>query len=247
MGTGEALQKVLRTPPRASLLVVKPSLKALAQRFGNADPSALSQVQVPPQPKAYQMSLSVCEWEPRKTRDFFTFEDSLARLIEAGYTRHPRPQEVASLLLEYAEKPLTEGQETLTQDIVDGLGEWLSLALYRDGRQLHCYLDPPKKEPGHYRTPRDMRHVICKEHREFGFDYTPPEHGDILIKDLPQEMVTYLWTRPFSQLPPMFSKVALMLPPEHILKPVAVFNCGDIPWLNARESTRASRGVRKTH
>src|SRR3989339_1513287 len=81
-------------------------------------------------------------WEAKKHDEHITFDASLQRLKQAGYSRHPRTAEVFSLIIAHFEKKLPKNLDDIAKDILSGIGEWLSLAIERKGDTLVCYLDP---------------------------------------------------------------------------------------------------------
>src|SRR3989338_3517432 len=71
-----------------------------------------------------------------------TFDESLKLLRKAGYQRHLRPAEAFRFLAEGLEEKLTPEQKTVHDDMLTSHGEWMSLAMERQGDKLITYLDP---------------------------------------------------------------------------------------------------------
>src|SRR3989339_2225151 len=81
-------------------------------------------------------------WEQNKYDAYITFDASLQRLKQAGYSRHPRPAEAFGLIIAHLEKKLPKDLDDIAKDMLSSKGEWLSLAMKRKGDTLICYLDP---------------------------------------------------------------------------------------------------------
>ncbi len=75
-------------------------------------------------------------------KKLYTFDDSLRALRERGYERHPRPAEAFDFIYRKLEGRLQPEQQAVVDDMLKGFGEWLSMAMLREGNMLHCYLDP---------------------------------------------------------------------------------------------------------
>ena len=93
------------------------------------------------------------EWEPLAARvkdgdsqsevKKLTYDESLARLQAAGYQRHPRPNEIFCLLIDFLEGKFENKPELkhLGTDVFWNNG-WTSMAMERKGKSLICYTDP---------------------------------------------------------------------------------------------------------
>jgi len=166
--------------------------------------------------------------EPTVPRDgsgkqLFTYDQSLARLREAGYERHLRPAEAFGLLVGSFEMTLNGLTRTVAEDMLSSYGEWLSLAMERKGYTLVCHFDPQGLEwnGSTYVKTADWKST---EQREFSIAGKPSQKwidlnqfDDNLVvalygnswKDLPQEMKTG------------YRRAQMYLPSEGVLWPVA--------------------------
>ncbi|MEK6950365.1 MAG: hypothetical protein AABX13_01425 [Nanoarchaeota archaeon] len=171
-----------------------------------------------------------------------TYDISLARLRQAGLVRHPRPAEVFSLLIDDLEGKLTPEQRTVANNMLSFPGEWVSLAMERQGNVLVCYFEPEglvwrpavlDREKGrwtkNYYERDNFRFTERKEYilrKRYGL-FRIPAGQEINLNQFSDELVTALFSRPFKDLPLKMRKdindrrVKLRLPPEGELWPVA--------------------------
>ena len=95
------------------------------------------------------------DWEPLAARvqdgdkqsqvKKLTYDESLARLQAAGYQRHPRPNEIFCLLIDFFEDKFKDNPDVrhLASDVFWNSG-WTSIAMENDATdgKLTCYIDP---------------------------------------------------------------------------------------------------------
>src|SRR3989344_2885060 len=86
------------------------------------------------QPRAYRL-------QGQTKKALLTYDQSLKQLREAGYERHLRPAEAFTLLAKGLEERLTPEQIEVHDDMLTSYGEWLSMAMERQGDTLITYLD----------------------------------------------------------------------------------------------------------
>jgi len=138
-------------------------------------------------------------------KQLLTYDQSLARLRKAGYQRHLRPAEAFGLLADSLEGKLDEGLQSVARNMVRSLyGEWLSMAMERQGDILICYLDPQGLEwngssyvkTTSFSSSETRQFSVAGKSSEPGIDLE--EFDDDLVvalygyswKDLPQKMKT---------------------------------------------------------
>lgn len=200
-------------------------------------------------------------YQEKKTsneKSLFTFDTSLARLKAAGYDRHPTPSEHFSLVMAYLEGKLADPKsdverayQQVAKDMLDGPGEWLSMAMKREKEILFCYANPHNlkwDEPSN-------EYVIDGERIEFDsvktFDVKNfPSKTPVNLEDVPDDvLIFYLYGRGFDDFPERARKGDLQgqltLPSKGTLCPVSC----SAPWrlyIDGRYGHfRASRGVRE--
>ena len=128
----------------------------------------------------------------------FNFQDSLNNLRQRGYARHPRPNEVFSLLCAYL-----EGESSIkcvAKDMLYGSGEWLSLAMKYQNGILHCYSDPSLK----YDRKRNLYNLKSYSSETVFAISSLDEKNYLTIKELHvknPEFVEFIWSRSFNDLP----------------------------------------------
>lgn len=136
---------------------------------------------------------------PRENNDkcIFNFQDSLDDLMQRGYARHQRPNEVFSLLCVYLEGELSV--KNIAQDMLNSYGEWFSLAMRYQNNILHCYIDPSFEYDR-----KCMRYNLKNYSSERFFSLPYLDKYSFIIKEvnvLNPSLVEFLWSRPFDQLP----------------------------------------------
>ncbi len=197
-------------------------------------------------------ALSEIVFEPKvmyegKVRKLYTFDESLRALRERGYERHPRPAEAFELIYNGLEGRLSPEQKAIANDMTSyNYGEWLSMAMMREGNLLHCYLDPENlvwDGKMYFVQGGKLKHA-GEEVYSIG-----SLHGYIPIKDVNEinpALVEKLWSRHYAILPEEVRQNAWVgLLPENVLWPVSRgINDG---WynMNIYFNLRASRGVRR--
>ena len=131
------------------------------------------------------------------------YDASLARLRAAGFERHARPQEVFGLLADGLEGKLTLPEKAIYDDQRTGEGEWLSAAMERTSGKLTVYLDPEGLiwDGGKY-VKQNFRSGAQKEFSVQGISSL--EWIDLNL--FSPDFVTWMYTRPFNQLPQQLQK-----------------------------------------
>ena len=213
------------------------------------------------------------EWEPKAPRNEYTgrkeeywYSNSVRRLKEAGYARHPRPAEVISLIADYLQGRLTKytALTAIAEDILDGEGEWLSMA-WQPGTLngalsvstkakevlLSCYLDPEnllfRDVPTGYIV--DGTDLNFSQWIPFAIDREYPKTW-VHLSLFDEKFVEFLYGRKFEDLPEEmqsgFKEVSILVPDKDTPQPVGLG-----PGQSIRELTvsyhgpkLASRGVR---
>lgn len=141
------------------------------------------------------------------------FDESLKRLRERGFDRHPRPAEAYSLFIESLERKLSPEQEKLEKDMLTYFeghelrlyrGEFLSLAIEQVDGTLVTYLDPeglvfqPDGYGGFYRKAADFH---CAEMRRFPILRNTRADGLLPLDALGGGFTEYICGRPYESLP----------------------------------------------
>ncbi len=223
--------------------------EARKRREGKGTKPARDLPKAPPviiQPVSYHNLI----WEPQAYREegqaekkLFTFDKSLERLREAGYDRHPSPRESFSLLIDYLEGTLSQGLEAIANDMLASYGEWFSMAAERKKNILILSSDPTNLRWKKDKYVLDGRVLQCTGQQEFQIGKRLSEKY-IDLKDVPEDLVTFLYSKPFSQLPGEMRKgnnrAQIYLPPEGVIRPVGRSGFG---WFGVSFVDRASRGV----
>lgn len=135
--------------------------------------------------------------QKNKNELLFNFQDSLDNLMQRGYARHPRPNEVFSLLCSYLEGDLSV--KDVAEDMLSGYGEWFSLAMKHQSNLLHCYIDPDFEY-----DKKQMLYNLksCSSEKLFSFPSSDKYSFNIKeINALNPSVVEFLWSRPFDELP----------------------------------------------
>ncbi len=187
---------------------------------------------------------------PRKGNDkeLLYFDKSLERLRTAGYERHPSPAEAFSLIIDGLEGKLTGSLAGVKDDMLSSYGEWLSLVFKREGNILHCYEDPENV----IRTGNTYDCSGMTFRRETPFQIKGLKSEDYIpIKTVNKKspaLVSYLWNKPFAQLPGEIQKNAgIWVPADGAAWPVGRDNFSSGYYVNGYScSIRASRGVRSS-
>ncbi len=195
-------------------------------------------------------SLADVVFEPKvvyegKEKKLYTFDVSLRALRERGYERHPRPAEAFDLICRGLEGRLQPEQQAVVDDMMSCYGEWLSMAMMREGNLLHCYLDPENLmwNGNKYVAQGGKLQHAGEEVYSIG-----SVNGYVPIKDVNEinpVLVEKLWSRHYAILPEEIKQKAwLFLLPENVLWPVAREDyCGFS--ISSYLDHWASRGVRQ--
>ena len=185
-----------------------------------------------------------------------TYDKSMESLRSRGFKRHLRPDEAFRILIDAIEnkgKPLINPSgkgkpliKSISEDMLSSYGEWLSLAMLRNGAELSCYLDPENLvwNGTSYVVNGALKH--SGEHK-FNIKRIHSEKYVDLDK-FPQDLVTFLYSRPYDKLPEVMRKEnrrsQLWLPGEGIIRPCGRGSSFDDFDVSGYDS-RASRGVRE--
>ncbi len=176
----------------------------------------------------------------------YTFDASLRALRKRGYERHPRPAEASDLMCRRLEGRLQPEQQTVVNDMFSSCGEWLSMAMMREGNLLHCYLDPENLIwNGNKYVVRGgkLKHAGEEVYSIGSFYWWVPIKN---VNDANPALVEKLWSRPYAILPEEIKQYGLLyLPSENVLWPVGHSNYGGWYDIGAYFNYEASRGVRK--
>ena len=175
-------------------------------------------------------------------KELFLFHESLNSLRKRGYARHPRPNEVFSLLCSHLEGDLSV--KTVSEDMLSGYGEWLSLAIKYQNNLLHCYIDPELEFDSILN-----QYNLKSFHSERLFSFSElDEKIYFSLKELHaknSEFVEFIWSRSFDKLPLEIQKNAgLYLYTAELVWPVGRNYCNDGYDIGSCYfNDRASRGV----
>ncbi len=149
------------------------------------------------------------EFEPRAYRkqgtakELLYFDKSLERLKLTGYERHPRPQEAFGLIIDGLEQKLAGALADVNTDFFTNYGEWLSCAFERQGDKLIAYLDPEGlvwKNDKYVK--QDFKFADKQEFSIAG----KASNVWIPLQEIDTNLVTFLYTRPFKDLPEELQK-----------------------------------------
>ena len=165
-----------------------------------------------------EWELAVCIGYSDIPKHLFTYDESLTRLQKAGYTRHPSPQEVLSLITAYHEKKLNLVLGSLATDILvdasEGIfschvgeieGHWLHIYEYADFLKWD-------QENKHYKTPPGK--IWFQGRKSFdiiGLDSNERTALDIVNANNP-ELVEYFYGRKFEDLPDAMKPASIFIP-----------------------------------
>ena len=206
----------------------------------------------PPQPPVGKSqtldNLVIEEKSPRgngNAKIFQSYDKSMESLRSRGFKRHLRPDEAFGIIIDAIEnkgKPLIK---SISEDMLSSYGEWLSLAMLRNGAELSCYLDPENLvwNGTSYVVNGALKH--SGEHK-FNIKRIHSEKYVDLDK-FPQDLVTFLYSRPYDKLPEVMRKEnrrsQLWLPGEGIIRPCGLGSIDGSSVYGYYD--RASRGVRE--
>ncbi len=179
-----------------------------------------------------------------KEKKLYTFDVSLRALRERGYERHPRPAEAFDLICRGLEGRLQPEQQAVVDDMMSCYGEWLSMAMMREGNMLHCYLDPENLVwNGHKYVVhgRKLKYAGEEVHSIGSVKRLIPIKD---VNEINPALVEKLWSRPYAILPEEIKQnqnTWLWLPPENVLWPVI----RSMYYVVTGWYLMASRGVRR--
>ena len=165
------------------------------------------------------------------------FTESLERIKEAGFERHPRPAEFLGFLLDYWEGKFEENTilTQLAESARDLRGTWLSAAVELKLKHDNCYMfhtDPPNicydPTKGGYYADGVLRH---QGGMYFEVDEIP-EKGEFETHMLSDRLMRYLYGIGFDKLPFRLQLGNVYLPVEpgkpHLLQylETKIISCG---------------------
>jgi hypothetical protein len=172
-----------------------------------------------------------------------SYDKSLERLRQAGYERHPRPSEVFGLLIDYLECTLNDKLQTVAENMIESCsGEWLSMAVERQGNLLVFYTDP-ENIVWDGQKQMDVSLNYSAKHE---FEHRPrpwrqcDNYEEMNLKRLDDDLVRFIYTRPYRDLPRQIKNAKIKLPSEG-LAPLYIENYK----VNCFYSIAMSRGCRR--
>jgi hypothetical protein len=190
------------------------------------------------------------EFEPKNSHTHddstYIYDDSLKRIKKAKYRRHPAPSEVFTLLADNLEGKLTGNLKAAADEMVDDLGEWLSMSMKRRGDILICYLHPNLKyQNGRYHLHGKYK---CEFLRMFNVAGKSSEEC-IPLNKFDDDFVKFVYGRIPENLPKEMmqgkKKATVLLPKEGIVSPVSRYMSIDGRYsISACIQRWVSRGVR---
>ena len=188
-------------------------------------------------------------WEPKKCDEYISFDASLQRLKQAGYSRHPRPAEAFGLIAAHLDKKLPKNLDDIAKDMLSGKCEWLSLAMERKGDTLICYLDPENLicNAGSGRYDVSGGKLRYSEKKEFNIKGMKSDEW-ICADQFSPELIRYCYGRELSQLPQEMKTgdygAHLYLPSDGQLRPAARGRYPLRYYFLSYDDIWGSRGVR---
>ncbi len=179
-----------------------------------------------------------------------SFDASLARLKSAGFERHARSQEVFGLLIDGLEGKLAGQLKGVYDDMLVSYGEWLSLAVKREGDVLIAYVVPKNlvwdKNKSNY-VVRGQVDCVSKE----TFNIAGKQSQTLIdLREFEDKFVKFVYGCSFNQLPQIIRegdrrvrRAQVYLPSDGIVRPVARGDFDGRFDVNCYFNGWASRGV----
>lgn len=181
---------------------------------------------------------------PMGGKNALTYDGSLARIREAGFERHPAPSETVSLMADYLEEKLQGKLNIVADEMLSGCGDWLSMAMERNGNILICYLHPEG--------------LVWDEGKgiyvQNGFKYYSKQYFNISGKESNKDVglnefgdgfVNLFYGRSFNELPKEMregdKKANISLPRDKEVWPVSYHHLSNI--ISYPIASAASRGI----
>ena len=192
--------------------------------------------------------------ETNNEKKVYSYNESLERMRKYGYERHLRPNEAFNIIIDALEFPESNYKE-IYKDMMSSSGEWLSLAIERDKDSLICYLDPEFISADYkYLTRRkikynqkyafDIKNIKTSDDEYNGFSLDPILERRVSLGLLPKELVCFLYTKKFDDLPEIIkNKGHLLIPDGNIIAPLSRKGVS-IYLASSAEIKNASRGVK---
>ncbi len=147
--------------------------------------------------------------EPSKFDEWQYFNESLNRLKDKGWKRHPRPVEIMTVLIDYLEKGDRSRYAVLAKSIskdmsinnmVSDKGEWLSGAFRKRGNFVDVALDPENFVCRNNIYVVDGGNLVSGGVKTFDIGNKRSREW-IYLGDFPDDFVMYLYGRNFKNLP----------------------------------------------
>ncbi len=191
------------------------------------------------------------EIEPGVKKVWFSYEESLERLRQAGYERHLHPWESFELINLYLENELPKNLNRMVNDFSKSYGEWFNIAIKRKNNKIICYTDPQN-----IKLENDV-YIINKKISP-KLEYTAKQEFDVTgipslewtkLEKFNNDFIKFFYNRNFEQLPDQIRKgeytANVILPPEGVLWPASRGDNRYGTFLNIWSQTKTSRGIRK--
>lgn len=146
-------------------------------------------------------------FEPRSPKEendkkLYTFDQSLARIKQAGYFRHPFSREVFLFIADGLEGKLTDEQKEMYDDMLNSYGEWVSAAMERQSDILAVYLNP--NPDGLIWKPSQNQYAQNNFHYTQKKEFRIPGKSSttwINLEEFDDALINFLYGRSFARLP----------------------------------------------
>jgi len=215
-----------------------------------------------PQNSTTTTTIDDLDWEQTSPKDtdgtktLIRYDQSLARLQNAGYERHPSPQETFRNIINGLENKLSPTEKALYDDMISSYGEWLNIAIeITEEKQglIKKITGSPKRTLTTYENPQlhwNNNHYDINGHtNKKEYDITDVALQTWVDLDkLPEQLIIDLYGRTHQQLPQEMrtgnNRAQLYLPTPGTPWPAGRGDVGRF-GIGAGGSHGASRGVRK--
>ena len=172
----------------------------------------------------------------QKNHSLLYFDQSLERLQQQNYDRHPSPKEACNLVFDGLEGRLTNSSWQHVSEDMQQKPEWVSMAFQRLGKKLIVYKDPEGIVWNgiEYTIKGHLWHSDQKE-----FFVTA---NKIPLANCPNTFLTFVYGKTFQELPEQAKHTAVILLPEQgKIMPVRRF---DLISLDGTSTHAYSRGIK---
>ncbi len=174
-----------------------------------------------------------------------SFPEGLEGIRRNGYERYFLPSELFSLIADGIEGKLGYKLTDIYADILWRGPEWLSVMMLRRGDRLSFYENPE----GLVLTKKgyDFSNVSYSYFKSFivaGFDELPARISPEALTEKNPELVEYLWSRPYGQLPEEIKGTRIYKMSEGFVGPVGFANL-ESGMIILFQPEMAARGVRE--